>query len=119
MTSTAANQSHEAVDEALKPADFPYRVLLSAPESRHIPHFVLIAESKLGRVRTTVISNKETQSRLVSGNLFRSLRARYGSTSTLTYVGGLRSELRSTRPGRHFQMLLKRRASLRQILNMG
>jgi hypothetical protein len=72
-------QNSGASDKVLKPEDFQFRVLLSAPESRHIPYFALFAEPKLGRVRTTLISNKDAQSRLVGGNLFRSLEARYGS----------------------------------------
>src|SRR4051812_25054829 len=72
-------QNGGASEEVLKPEDFQFRVLLSAPESRHIPYFALFAEPKLGRVRANLISNKDAQSRLVGGNLFRSLEARYGS----------------------------------------
>ncbi|MER2266801.1 hypothetical protein [Methylobacterium oxalidis] len=79
MATQKSSQKVSAPEEVLRPENFQYRVLLFAPESRHIPYFALFAERKLGRVRVTIISSKDAQSRLVGGNLFRSLEERYGS----------------------------------------
>ena len=78
MANKSSVQNSGVPEEALTPEDFQFRVLLCAPEARHIPHFALFAEPKLGRVRAMLISNKDAQSRLVGGNLFRTLQARYG-----------------------------------------
>jgi hypothetical protein len=54
-------------------------VLLAVPQALTIPLFALRAEARLEPVEAEVISDKEALSRLVGGNLFRTLaQSRYG-----------------------------------------
>jgi hypothetical protein len=65
--------------DACRPEDFPFRVLLAVPEALTIPLFALGAEARREPVEAEVISDKEAFSRLVGGNLFRTLaQGRYG-----------------------------------------
>ena len=75
-----SDPTHTDNDPALtcRPEDIRYRVLLAVPEALNIPHFALGAEAKRSQVQTTLIASKDEASRLVGGNVFRSLRARYG-----------------------------------------
>jgi hypothetical protein len=61
-----------------RPEDICYRVLLAVPEALNIPHFALGADAKRSQIQTTLIASKDEESRLVGGNVFRSLSARYG-----------------------------------------
>ena len=61
-----------------RPEDIRYRVLLAIPEALNIPHFALGAEVKRSQIQTTAIASRDDASRLVGGNVFRGLGARYG-----------------------------------------
>jgi hypothetical protein len=72
--------THTNSDPALtcRTDDIRYRVLLDVPETLNIPHFASGAEAKRSPIQTTLIASKDEASRLVGGNVFRSLSARYG-----------------------------------------
>jgi hypothetical protein len=75
-----SDPTHTDSDPALtcRPEDIRYRVLLAVPEALNIPHFALGAEAKRSQIQTTLIASKDEESRLVGGNVFRGLGARYG-----------------------------------------
>jgi hypothetical protein len=73
--------------DAHSPADFDhdraldyvrYRVLLAIPAQTYIPIFAIGVEARRSQCQTAVLDDREELSRLVGGNLTRSLAARYG-----------------------------------------
>jgi hypothetical protein len=73
--------------DAHSPADFDhdralddvrYRVLLAIPTETYIPIFAIGVEARRSQCQTAALDDREELSRLVGGNLTRSLAARYG-----------------------------------------
>src|SRR4051812_41366779 len=71
---------HTDNDPALtcRTEDIRYRVLLAVPEALNIPHFASGAEAKRSQIQTTLIANKDEESRLVGGSVFRGLGTQFG-----------------------------------------
>ncbi len=65
--------------DASRPEDFPFRVLLAVPDALTIPIFALGVEARRRPVEAEVVEDGEALSRLVGGNLSRTLaQGRYG-----------------------------------------
>ena len=85
--------------EATRPEGFPFRVLLAVPDALTIPIFALGIEARREPVEAEVISDGEAFSRLVGGNLFRTLaKGRYGEHHLVP--AGSRSRRGTTASGR-------------------
>jgi hypothetical protein len=65
-------------DQDYTPKDIRYRVLLAIPTETYIPIFAIGVEARRTECETTVVDEREELSRLVGGNLTRSLTARFG-----------------------------------------
>ena len=77
-TPTPQHQDTRSLDQECAPDDIRYRVLLVIPTETYIPIFALGVEAQRSQCETTVLDLREELSRLVGGNLTRSLATRYG-----------------------------------------
>jgi hypothetical protein len=76
--STPQHHDTHSLDQECTPDDIRYRVLLALPTETYIPIFAMGVEARRRQCETTVLDHREELSRLVGGNLTRSLAKRYG-----------------------------------------
>jgi hypothetical protein len=84
-----AGRQHHKLDPSSKfdhdctPDDTRYRVLIAVPTVSYVPMFAIAFEARRSQCETTVLDGGEELSRLLGGNLSRSLLARYGKHRVL------------------------------------
>ena len=78
-TPTPQHQDTHSLDQESAPDDVRYRVLLVIPTETYIPIFALGVEAQRRQCEISIVDGRENLSRLVGGNLARSLATRLGN----------------------------------------